>query len=802
MLYARCDKDKKEKQTLQEHSENVAKTAGNFMKSIHLSACAYVVGWLHDYGKSLPIWQEYLFAIHPKEKISHAPQSARLLYRLANCEAKETRLAAEILLPAIWGHHGGLKNMLDVDGENLYAQLLAALSEAEKQLGQEDIPFFEECRPKDDIKKELYAAKIEIEQAFAKIEKGFSHYTGGREKRRACMLACGLLARLFNSVLIDADRMDAAKWETGLFEKERTGEELWEKMNRSLENRLKDFRQDKGKLTMQRSAISEQCLEAASREPGIYRLFVPTGGGKTLAGFRFALKHAQYYKKKRIFYIAPYTTILDQTAQEVRKAIGDKDGAKRYVMELHCNLMQESRQQEEKEELRRWTERFNAPLVLTTMVAFLNSLFSGKSGDIRRMHALCESVILIDEVQSVPVKCLHLFNIALQFLNAVCGCTIVLCSATQPPLEDTKYPLAFAKQMQLTKNTSKDLRAFARTKVIDARKGKKLSAVQLADMIQEKAGQGGLVILNTKRAAARVFEELRVRGLPELYHLSNAMCPAHRLKIMGEIKRKLKEKLPVICISTNLIEAGVDISFPCVIRSLAGLDNIAQAAGRGNRNGEVPYAYVYIVECAEEKIDRITDLPRAQQAAKRVLKEFADMPERFDGDLLSQKSMQLYYTYYFYYQQQEMDYPLSNKETGLQGVSLLDLLGDNAKAVMAASQKKQLQPFLNQSFAAAGKMFHAIEDDTQGVLIPYDETAKALIARLELGRENKTLFEDLQKGQQYTVEMFAYQQEQLYQEGALRKIEPLNIFVLDERWYDKETGVLWDKQLNTENLIY
>ncbi|MGH2569316.1 MAG: CRISPR-associated helicase Cas3', partial [Bacteroidota bacterium] len=329
--------------------------------------------------------------------------------------------------------------------------------------------------------------------------------------------------------------------------------------------------------------MSQQCFEYSSKSSGLYQLTVPTGGGKTLASLRFALHHASKHEMDRIFYVIPYTSIIDQNAEEVKKILEDKDAKGKFlgrvVLEHHSNLTPD-------EETRRQnllSENWDAPIVFTTQVQFLETLFGSGTQSARRMHQLANSVIIFDEVQTIPVRCVHMFNVALRFLVHNCGSTVVLCTATQPLLdkvEPAQRSLTIPPEYRMMQNEKELFAKLKRVKVHDRRRAGGWSEEDVTELAGQELHKMGsvLIIVNTKNSARSLYQQLSARPT-DTYHLSTNMCPAHRLGVLNAVKQRLSNKQPVVCVSTQLIEAGVDIDFGSVIRYLAGLDSITQAAG-------------------------------------------------------------------------------------------------------------------------------------------------------------------------------------------------------------------------------
>src|SRR5690606_4496420 len=293
----------------------------------------------------------------------------------------------------------------------------------------------------------------------------------------------------------------------------------------------------------------------------------------------------------RIIYVVPYTTIIEQNAKEVRDILKAND----YLLEHHSNVIDDELNDDEfidyksyqkNKKIKLAKDNWDVPIIFTTMVQFLDTFYKGKGRNIRRLHNLTNSVIIFDEVQSVPVNCISLFNETLNFLKDFGNSTILLCTATQPALQYVQKNISIDDELidDLTIVT-KD---FKRTNIINFLKDEGWTTEDLTEFVQEQIQHVNsvLVILNTKSVVRKLYHELQNSDV-RVVHLSTSMCAAHRKAIISEMRDMLKRKEKLLCISTQLIEAGVDVSFECVIRSLAGLDSIAQAAGRCNRHGEV-----------------------------------------------------------------------------------------------------------------------------------------------------------------------------------------------------------------------
>jgi CRISPR-associated endonuclease/helicase Cas3 len=315
-------------------------------------------------------------------------------------------------------------------------------------------------------------------------------------------------------------------------------------------------------------------------------------------------------------------------------------------------------------------------------------------------------------------------------------------------------------------------------------------AVRVKVLLHEKGSV--LIVTNTKSNAKRLYESCK--GLSEnVFHLTTNMCPKHRKTILGQVTDCLDplNLKPVVCISTQLIEAGVDVDFGAVIRCLAGLDSIAQAAGRCNRNGrQERLGIVEIVNLNNENLDKLPEIKIAQDITMRILNEYKDNPMDFDKDIIGHKAMKRFYMYYFYKRAHEMAYPISRKELGRHD-DLLSLLSTNQQSV-GEYKRKHGSPtlYLRQSFKTAGKHFRVIDAPTEGIIVPYDDEAKSIIAKLSAELSLKEESALLKAAQQYSVNIFPYMMEKLHKENALFQThKESGIWHLDARYYSKDFGV-------------
>ena len=742
-ILAHRDEKTDRRQTLAEHSEQVSKLCGDFCRPAGLKDMGRLIGLLHDSGKGTAAFQAYLRSGDGSRRgeIPHAFCGARYCYEEWGMDGFPKGLTAELAAAAVCAHHNGLPDVVGPEAEDG----LRRRAWPEKPISYEEAlrGFFRALsgeRPTVERLNALFhSAQREVRGVCDKIHAVCAELPAG-SRRKVFYFQLGLVQRYLLSALIDADRYD-----TFLFEAEREPEknpasaEFWADLAEHLENFLHDLPAETA-IDRERHAISDQCLAFSRHGNGIFRLSVPTGSGKTMASLRYALNCAKFSGKDRVFYIAPYKSILEQNADDIRRALGVRDD--RVILEHHGDVIvgaaakseEERRAEDKRYEL--LTQRWNAPILLTTAVQFLNALFDGRSSCVRRMHSLANSVLILDEVQAMPVKCTHLLNAALNFLAYVCGCSVVLCTATQPDSERLSVPVLTGKPAQMTENREETFAAFRRTHAVDKTPEGPLSAGTLADFALDRLSvcDNILLVFNTKAAARSVYRAVmeRMDGLPPeerapVYCLTTGLCPRHRMDQIEKIRNALGNPRPganrMVCVSTQLIEAGVNLSFQCVVRSLAGMDSIAQAAGRCNRHGEVACRDVFLVQSAEENLSHLEEIQEAQGACRHVLQDFRSNSGRFGNDLLSPAAVRRYYRYYFDSMQPQLDYPVNpGQAPGLwKDTSLFDLLSENSIAAQCGADYGYI---LRPAYRTAGRLFQAIEQDGMDVMVPYGEGAK------------------------------------------------------------------------------
>ena len=809
----------KQSQSLATHLTETAAIAKMLAAKLGLDLAGELLGLMHDFGKYSLKFQKYIYdatgLINPDlddeestpggSKVDHSTAGAQWVYRrLAAMGQKESGvLCGQMLGLCIASHHGaGLIDCLDDEGNVVW----------QKRFNKDDsLTHLSECLQNADEsvlqQAEGLADKALLVQMLAPL-KAVLMLPEAQAGHQIKEFYLGCFTRFLFSCLIDADRINSADFERENQKEIRRLQEKpdWQAAINKLEARLAQFER-RYPIDEIRRQIADDCLQRAADAQGIYTLTVPTGGGKTLASLRHALHHAQTHGLERIIYIIPYTSIIDQNAEAVRDILGDE-----WVLEHHSNLDPEKQTWQNK----LLSENWNKPIVFTTMVQFLDAWFGGGTRGARHIHPMANSVLIFDEIQTLPVKCVHLFCNALNWLVQFGGSSAVLCTAPQPLLsacgvdefpEDKRVLVKARGLLQLAsnaeimgKNQALD-KLFADLSRVEIKFNEKAGGWSVDEagaflLTQFQTALSCLFIVNTKKWAKALYQYCQQQNVPSeaLFHLSTNQCAAHRKALFDNMKQRLEKKLPVVCISTQLIEAGVDISMACVIRALGGLDSIAQAAGRCNRHGEnAGKGWVWVLNLQEPSLAKVLpDIDAGQQQAERVLREFAGQ------DILQPKAMRQYFEYYFYQRSDEMAYQINKNGSD----SLLSWLSDNRYNQAASDRNGKLKndvlrghnldPLLMHSFKSAGRAFQVIDAPTRAVIVPYGE-GKALIAKLCGEYEPKAFYGYLNQAQRFSVNVFPNVWDKLLKEAAVQQIADTGIYYLHTSHYIDKYGLSVDE---------
>lgn len=776
MLIAKVERDECGKivrtQSLSDHSLDVSKRASINLAPFGFCNIGKLAGLLHDMGKAKNSFQKYILeGTMPRGSVIHSRAGAMFLFEITGNKADgfrdnittEEKLTVQIVSMAIMGHHTGPQDIISFVDNEFYQAEKAFSEKGEDISGIQK--FLDEVADKNTIKSILNAAIEEI-RCFLKekMPESFSEYEkkSAKEYRIASR---NFLAELVASAVIDGDRASSKAWETGAEEQYQPPN--WNSLEESLNKHL-SFIQSNSFMGKMRQKLSDNLFQEGKSGQGLYELWAPTGFGKTLASIRYSVEHAKEHGLSRIIYVIPYTSIIDQTAKEFKSIFGED-----MILEHHSNI-QFQNDKEGMELLSKYEEAqqvWDRPIILTTMVRFLDICYSMGNTDLRRLTYLTNSVIVFDEIQSLPKKCTYPFFMACEFLKTIGKSTLLLCSATIPKFESMKFPLLCDKMVGgITDNDEKALR---RTHIEDIsfrssadELWHKFTSTELVDKILSREERTILVIHNTKKAARSTFSEIKTRSAESKnYLLTTDMCPAHRKSIIKDIEKYLKDVSSgkVYIVATQLIEAGVDISADVVFRSQSGLDNDIQAAGRCNRHGNGDSQNpVYIFWSAEEFVNNkgLQDIREAQNTYRDLLVSSAG------EDIQSGKMIARYFEKKFYSMEagtavSPAEFPYE-KEDG-------SIFRDFSSIGTSQTNKRRLP--LVAPFKKIGENFRVIDDSEQiSIIVPYGKNAEEIIEKLKCPYISvKELSLTLKAAQQYTVSIFKNQldfADNVYQENG------------------------------------
>ena len=706
IFLAHISEDRERMQTVKEHLQGTAALAEAFAQPFGGGEQAKLAGKLHDIGKYS---REFQHRLEGGPKVDHSTAGGKEAFQLRQLEAAF----------AVMGHHGGLP---DYGGKNDTGDTSTLYGRQQKK-----VPDYS-------------AWKQEIALSPARRP---SHIPPDN-------LSEAFYIRLLYSCLVDADYLDTEAFMDGALP--RGGYEPIASLLDKLDQYIAPWWNPQNELNRKRCDILRSCLNAGENFPnGLYTLTVPTGGGKTVSSLAFALRHAATHGKKRVIYVIPYTSIIDQTAEVFENILEAEN-----VLEHHSGVDYTMPEEEVDPALYRKalaTENWDAPVIVTTAVQFFESLYSNLPSRCRKLHNIADSVIIFDEAQTLPVSYLYPCVSAIGQLVQYYGVTAVLCTATQPALQSLFAELAPGLTMrEICPDTDALYQFFRRTTL---RQAGALTEEELAEQL--KASPQTLCVVNRRVTAQKLYALLPEEGS---YCLTTLLCPADRKRLLEEIRERLKSGLPCRVVSTSLIEAGVDVDFPTAWREEAGLDSIIQTAGRCNREGKAS---------AEQSIVTIFRLEGQQVPAmirpnvdstRHVLQTFADpaQPEAIES----------YFSFY----------------RTLKGSAALD-----QKGILDAFQKGYEGRIF--PFAAVADMFHLIDSPTTTVYIPTGE-GKSLVESLRAGFISRSLFRKLG---QYAVNVYPDHLKRLLDAGTIQVTESGAYILTDKDLYHSSTGLALDVEM-------
>ncbi len=742
--------DKDIYQDLYIHLRNVAEYAFQIGNKINLGHTSFLLGLCHDIGKYSKRFQNYIKE-DTNELVNHSSAGGcyvifniikQIQDKLIKNDIQKTYRIAEILSYIIFAHHG-LFDLIDFNFEGKEIIGLERRMAQKPEDYNEIISIFEE---------EIEAVILEfgyknIDELFNKailemlllIDKILK--LKNNEEEEHYYIHC--VVRLLLSILKEADIYDSANaflnQKMSKYDKDEVNS-MFSNGLKNIEEKYKAFAKIKNnsEINLIRSRLSKEAKEKAKEiEKGLVMANIPTGSGKTLLTTRFALTNAlSDYEKDRIFYITAFLSVLEQNAGEIKTFFDNKD----LVLEHHSNVIndrEEPQNDNEKEYILNeyLSQSWEAPVILTTMVQYANTQFKGRSANIRRFCKFINSVIIIDEIQSMPIKMTYIHTLMTNFITEIMGAVVVHATATQPNLDSLSlnYRANFYKQFQnLVHLTEDDLKLFKRTSSIylknEAHEDGIFNQDDLSNHIIKtlKSKNSILIILNTKKAVFNLYQSLKnvVSEKVKFIELTTNKTANHRLSDIRRIKNHLKaieenkgyEK--IVCISTALIEAGVDVDFEVVYRSMAPVPSLIQSMGRCNREGRMSKGDFYIFEYIDENVGYLPEILNGALKSKDILSKNigkeVDIPsisDRYYDSLYKEFENELYFN------------------TKVDGYSLFELLSFNKRRTeynVGKPKNKKYKYYLAQNFKKASELFEFIEDKTTSVIVKYGESFKEL----------------------------------------------------------------------------
>ncbi|WBF68507.1 CRISPR-associated helicase Cas3' [Desulfovibrio subterraneus] len=698
-------------QDLTTHLKAVGDMAKAFAAVFNAGEWGYWAGLLHDVGKFSPDFQRYMAT--GIGRTDHSTAGARLVCE--SWQSAESRRGmpgkelANVVALCIAGHHAGLPDLGSIPDES--GTLMHRLSSRHYTI--KDYSAWEKMLPLPSISTATPLPDIPCrvwQQQLAPFTLAF-------------------FVRMLFSCLTDADYLDTERFCDAETAQSRNGWASLSEVVKAFEPTIAKLsstpvKEETSPVNPARREILEHCLAAASLTPGVFSLTVPTGGGKTYSSLAFALKHAMHHGLRRIIYVIPYTSIIEQNAEVFRKALGN-ELADRALLEHHSTYIHPDEGKEGMDEtssasdtlrFRLATQNWDAPLVVTTSVQFFESLFASRSSGCRKLHNIANSVIILDEAQMLPPQILQPSVAALRELAANYGTSIVLCTATQPALAKAGrlkvgFPEGKIREIIPANRKAVLFSVFRRTQIVQ------LGVRDDADIASRLRNHDQVLCIVNKRQHARdLFMTLgKADGH---FHLSARMYPAHRKQVLNAIRKRLEERLPCRVVSTSLVECGVDVDFPHVYRATAGLDSIAQAAGRCNREGKISQGIVYLFRPA-------TGMPKNAPDFQRRVSAFETIAPQHD-DLFSPQAVQDYFTTLY-------------RDTNLDTHNILRLApGTSTDALLL-------------SLPQMARDYRFIESDMQSIIVTRDEEARRLVTRLETQEHISGVLRALQS---YTVQVY------------------------------------------------
>ena len=734
--------DRSDWQLLATHLKNVGALAANRAKVFGMSEIARAAGLLHDIGKYTTEFQRRIAG--DAVRVDHATRGAMLA-------VEHYPKLGQLLAYGIAGHHAGLANG---------SEPLERTALRDRLRGTGLPPLVDQWLQEIELPK---AADLRLPLKVHSRERG--------------NFQIAFLVRMLFSCLVDADFVDTEAFYDNLVDKSSAREipsPSLTQLRETLNEHLATFGTE-NEVNQVRAEILSHVRNQADFVPGLFSLTVPTGGGKTLTSLAFALDHAIRHNLQRVIFVIPFTSIVEQNAAVFRRALGSLGEA--AVLEHHSGFVaspspHSPEQFQARAKLRLAMENWDAPIIVTTAVQFFESLFAARPSQCRKLHSIAGSVVILDEAQTLPLKLLRPAVASIDELARNYRTTIVLCTATQPALEAPAFEGGLENVRELAPNPPALFRKLERVQV---RHVGVLDDIQLCAELTKR--EQVLCIVNNRRHARATYEAIAAQ--PGARHLSTLMCAKHRSETLDDVRARLRRGEPCRLVSTSLIEAGVDISLPAVLRADAGLDSIAQAAGRCNRNKEwaMEESEVLVFSTANPEWAPPPELRQFAQATQEVLRQ-----PRHRQDPLSPEAIRTYFQLLYW-------------QKGTEALDVHNLLG--------LLQRCAIDSLPMETLAA---QFRMIDSAQMSVIVPYDDEAR--VAADSLGHAEKCggLARRLQP---YVVQLPIRAFKQLCNSGAVRPIAPDRwgeqfMLLINEDLYDSHFGLGWDDPgfLRAESLMW
>ena len=754
-------------QTLAEHSYDVATLARDEASSINQGHVLFLLGLYHDLGKADRKFQEKLTS-NPDRHVDHSYAGALYLCTKIS-QQKGHSVFSEIIAYVIAAHHGLFDIYMDIKEYDTNNRLLKRFNERNNLHYDDDIiPYANRLE-----KKLSFHGYDSLEDL---IDKAYDDYQNSRNLLETDdpvenAYYDGCYVRMYLSFLKNADIFDTINAYDTIIRKRPAldRDDLNRLYYKKIEKLYKQFQTPTTPINNVRTSLAETIKERGDNDPaGIYRLDLPTGAGKTNLSMRYAAHQLLHQNKSRFIYTAPFLSILEQNAQAIRKVMGDEG-----VTEHHSNVINDNKNDDSNFQ-RYCTDTWDDQIILTTSVQLFQTLFKPRANNIRRFAHLANSVLILDEVQSLPVEVTYIFNLMANFMASIMQTTLVLCTATQPTYDfnGLKHPIRYAKNADLVTMSPEERQLFERT-IIRKMNGDDYSSIK--DIVNHtlKDNVSTLLIFNTKKTVDKVYEQIRQQTDRKCYYLTTNMCAQHRLDKLTEIKKDLIDNKPIIVVSTQLIEAGVDVDFEKVIRSYAGIDSLVQANGRCNREGaRATKGQLWLVRLTDED-ENTNPLKGLNQKKQTTVNVLFQKPSPLNLEALND----FFYKRYYADNEKDMSYNITDSNTALDKLSLNTDAGLNDGLL------------LHQDFKSAGQAIDLINDTSQTVIVPYGDTEKDLkILKGLCSLENLTTsqlgyFKGLvKKLQRYTITMRNPEENGATHYG--------DIYILSDDYYTSNKGLI------------